>query len=149
MFKECGNCGESKTMNSFTKDSSKPDKKRNYCKDCERITGKARYKKTKEHMFAYRHSLMGRMSSYKCQAKNRGYSFDLTKEEFESFWQQPCNYCGGSIATIGIDRVDNTIGYTLDNCVSCCSRCNRMKLEISEEEWYDHMLNILRYKGVI
>jgi 5-methylcytosine-specific restriction endonuclease McrA len=29
----------------------------------------------------------------------------------------------------GIDRVDNSIGYTPDNCVPCCTQCNRIKLD--------------------
>jgi len=27
----------------------------------------------------------------------------------------------------GVDRVDNSIGYTVENSVSCCAMCNRMK----------------------
>jgi hypothetical protein len=31
----------------------------------------------------------------------------------------------------GIDRVDNTKGYTLENCVPCCTRCNLAKHTMS------------------
>jgi hypothetical protein len=27
----------------------------------------------------------------------------------------------------GVDRVNNDFGYSIDNCVSCCKVCNRMK----------------------
>src|SRR5208282_6935936 len=48
-----------------------------------------------------------------------------------------CHYCGDSIlwekfrgkATnrTNIDRKENSLGYTLDNCVVCCYGCNRTK----------------------
>ena len=48
----------------------------------------------------------------------------------------------------GIDRVDPSKGYTIDNCVSCCSKCNYAKhdMTISEyNEWltkaYNHMIS--------
>jgi hypothetical protein len=42
----------------------------------------------------------------------------------------PCYYCKSQKENEvnGIDRVDNSKGYTKDNCVSCCQFCNRMKL---------------------
>lgn len=27
----------------------------------------------------------------------------------------------------GIDRIDDSIGYTIDNCVTCCRTCNWAK----------------------
>lgn len=35
----------------------------------------------------------------------------------------------------GIDRIDSNKGYTTDNCVPCCTPCNRMKLDMSKEEY--------------
>ena len=32
-----------------------------------------------------------------------------------------------SVYSIGIDRVDNSVGYLPSNCISCCSWCNRAK----------------------
>lgn len=58
----------------------------------------------------------------------RGYSFSLTLEQFKSFWGKPCYYCGGEIEGIGIDRIDNTMGYEINNCVPCCIDCNKMKM---------------------
>lgn len=67
--------------------------------------------------------------------KKRGISSSMTREEWESFWQKPCEYCGNKIETIGIDRIDNTKGYALDNCNPCCSICNRTKGQLSLEEF--------------
>lgn len=53
----------------------------------------------------------------------------LTKEQYLEIIQKPCVYCNyyNEDEINGIDRLDNTKGYILDNCISCCKHCNRMK----------------------
>tara|TARA_B100000214_G_scaffold156309_1_gene112100 strand:- start:2981 stop:3625 length:645 start_codon:yes stop_codon:yes gene_type:complete len=77
----------------------------------------------------------GRYKQYKYKAKERGLSFELSFEEFCNLWKKPCTYCGASIDTIGIDRVDNNIGYNIKNIVSCCSSCNTKKGQMTCEQW--------------
>lgn len=77
-------------------------------------------------------------------AARRGYEWKLTPEQFEEIVTKNCTYCqaapkeycrktrkgkgqGLKLVRNGIDRVNNQIGYTLDNCVPCCGICNRMK----------------------
>ena len=43
------------------------------------------------------------------------------------FYNTNCSYCDNKINELGIDRIDNKMGYTLNNVVPCCSRCNFMK----------------------
>jgi len=40
-----------------------------------------------------------------------------------------CYYCGyyNKSEAIGIDRINNTLHYTKENCVPCCETCNRIK----------------------
>ena len=57
-------------------------------------------------------------------------------------WQKPCYYCGSIIETVGVDRVDNNKGYTLDNVVPCCSKCNYMKNSNTEKEFLEHVEKI-------
>jgi len=79
----------------------------------------------------------GRFSSYKSQAASRDIPFELTMEQFMTFWQKPCFYYSGhKIATIGLDRIDSSKGYTLDNVVPCCARCNRAKLDDEREAFF-------------
>jgi len=59
----------------------------------------------KEIRKRYASSLKGKYISYSNGAKQRGYDFSLTSEEFEVFWQKPCYYCGEDIETIGLDRI--------------------------------------------
>lgn len=96
--------------------------------------------------------------SYKKGAKDRNYEFKLTHEEFYDLTQDDCFYCGleplqerqprdksklNSYFYNGVDRVDNSRGYTIDNVVSCCKICNRLKHTLTVEEWMQHMERIL------
>ena len=66
---------------------------------------------------------------YKFSAERRGKEWDLTKEEYyELVNYGTCFYCQRDFdKAIGIDRFDNSIGYTYTNCVPCCTACNYSK----------------------
>src|ERR1035437_3155896 len=72
----------------------------------------------------YKTSTKGRLNHYQSQAERRGLSCDLTLDQIAAFWQVPCFYLNCSIDTVGLDRIDNTLGYTITNVVPCCYRCN-------------------------
>ena len=96
-------------------------------------------------------SLNSLFANYKKDAKKRNYCFDLTKEYFSLLISKNCVYCGiepqntykhrknieDSRACIynGVDRIDNSIGYTIENSVTCCKTCNFMKGSISIQDW--------------
>ena len=86
---------------------------------------------------------------YKSNAKKRELDFNLTIAEFALFWQKPCTYCGTEIHTIGLDRIDSDVGYSIENIVPCCSRCNEMKNNRSTNEWMDDMIRILKHQGIL
>ena len=94
-------------------------------------------------------------SNYIRQANKRKYTFELTKEQFKSLTNQNCHYCNqkpnqkqqgkdlnGSYTYNGIDRVDNSKGYTLSNCVPCCGACNRAKMDMSQNEFLSWIADI-------
>lgn len=100
--------------------------------------------------------------SYKRHAKERNLSFDLSKDEFKILTQQNCYYCGdppsqshagtrqnGVYIYNGIDRIDNTKGYILDNCVSCCGNCNKLKLNRSNMDFLLSIKKIYEYMNLI
>ena len=76
-----------------------------------------------------------RLCSIKQQARKKGYEWSdtMTKEVCTDLMSDYCVYCNfKSTETVnGIDRVDNSIGYTISNCVSCCSTCNYMKCALN------------------
>jgi hypothetical protein len=103
----------------------------------------------REYRKAYNSTAKGRFANYKSGARVRKIPFELTFDEFETFWQAPCVYCGDLIDTIGVDRINNSLGYTIDNCVSCCQTCNYMKSDLCEDKWLSHMSKVLKHKGII
>lgn len=97
-------------------------------------------------------------TSYLKNALDRGLKFELTQENFAALSQGNCHYCGSEprqkfqtsdAATPytynGIDRVDNSRGYHVDNCVPCCKICNKMKSALSEQEFKEHVAKIFRH----
>jgi hypothetical protein len=92
---------------------------------------------------------------YKLSALERNLDFNLSIDEIRHLTKQDCYYCGispyrthkvnkrvGEYIYNGIDRIDNTIGYTVENCVSCCYICNRMKHAMAHIEFIQHIERI-------
>lgn len=89
-------------------------------------------------------------------AKKRNYIFTLTIKEFSELINKNCVYCGSEpnmtlkirgvvrddFKFNGVDRVDNKIGYTIENCVSCCKICNNSKASLSLEDWKTWLVKI-------
>ena len=96
------------------------------------------YEENRQKIADRQRTLKGKYTKYRTSAKSRGLMFALSVEEFSEFWQKPCFYCGSSIETIGIDRVDSELGYFIGNVVSCCFVCNYAKLDRTQEEFIDH-----------
>lgn len=79
--------------------------------------------------------------------RNRTLSVDLSYEEFLTFVKiKKCHYCKAQVewaefnvagkARHNLDRVDNSKGYSRDNCVVCCKRCNMAKGDrFTYDEW--------------
>ncbi len=75
---------------------------------------------------------------YKQAARKRNLTFNLSEQEFSSLVSGPCNYCGELLGQHnGIDRVDNSLGYEIENCVSCCATCNLMKRDMGRQQFLD------------
>ncbi len=100
----------------------------------------------------------------------RGSNGYLSRVDWESIVFKPCHYCGGidtkSVGKIrdrkyldfdeesrlrydvklnGVDRVDNSVGYILSNCVPCCVVCNFMKHKLSAEEFINKVKSIYKH----
>lgn len=63
---------------------------------------------------------------YRYKASKRGIVFELSKSAFLKLVDKSCVYCRNPQDS-GVDRVDNNQGYVVENCVPCCSMCNRFK----------------------
>jgi hypothetical protein len=90
---------------------------------------------------------VGRWKKYITDAKRRGVNFELSQEEFLSFNGKSCEYCGSELDTIRLDRVDNNLGYLLENVVPCCFKCNSFKHTFEEKEFLDHISSIYLHQN--
>ncbi len=102
-------------------------------------------------------------TGYKSNSKRRKKVFDLTEEQFSKLIMSACHYCGippsqtfnvkpltskkgkRPVKYNGLDRMDNTKGYILGNCVPCCKICNNGKGELSFKDWFEHIKKVVCY----
>jgi hypothetical protein len=83
------------------------------------------------------------------KATRKGHNVSITYEQFLVFTDTTkCHYCLEKISwskhgivingsSYYLDRKDNSLGYSVDNCVVCCTRCNRAKSDVySYEDWH-------------
>lgn len=90
----------------------------------------------------YSKTSKGRFRTYKSSAIRRKHDFDLTSEDFVKITSSPCVYCGESTKKIGIDRIDNSKGYLIENCAPCCTICNMMKKTMKLQDFLSHITKI-------
>lgn len=131
-LKVCTLCNEEKPEVTFGRYRVAKDGLRYRCKECEAKLRKSQPTSTRWRDF-----------KSACR-KNRRENL-LTREEFMSFWQKPCTYCGNTTPTVNLDRLDNDVGYTIDNVAPCCIPCNRAKNTMSKEEYIEHCKNVVRF----
>jgi hypothetical protein len=94
-----------------------------------------------DNKYAATRHFRNRLHSIIGNAKGRNISFDLTEEQVENIIEKPCFYCGKNHSD-GIDRIDSTKPYTVNNCVPCCFICNRMKNKFSLDLFLDKVEKI-------
>jgi hypothetical protein len=88
---------------------------------------------------------------YRDRAIKKGLEYSITKDEFNVITAKECYMCGKQNThshTNGVDRYDNNIGYTIDNCRPCCGECNYMKREYSYQDVFDKFMLICKYNTV-
>ncbi len=98
-------------------------------------------------------------NQYKRGAEKRNLEYNLKTEDFNKIVTGECVYCGDSLTNTkkgqgktsgdyhytGIDRVDSSKGYTLENSVPCCWMCNNMKHTTCKEEFLSHIEKIYKF----
>lgn len=92
--------------------------------------------KSKSASRLYARSPQGRYKRAKITAQETGRDFTMTFAQYSIFFlENPCAYCAGPLNPTGsaLDRKDNNKGYTVENVVSCCHRCNSAK-----GAWFTH-----------
>lgn len=128
-MKNCKKCKQDKELSCFRLG-------RNICKQCSSIQDKISHAKPSS---LYR--------KYKYDANKRNISFLLSLEDFISYLNNKCFYCGESPDKIGLDRKNNNIGYEKDNVVACCKQCNFLKGSLNTKDFFDLIKKINKTQG--
>lgn len=97
---------------------------------------------------------------YRSSAKKKGLEWGLTHQEFEDVAAKPCAYCGRApelrsangrtglkIEYSGVDRVNNSEGYTPGNVLPCCTWCNKAKNDGSLELFVQNCKAVIDHFG--
>jgi len=95
----------------------------------------------------YDSNLPHRYRSYLARANKKSISFDLSVNDFNLIISKSCVYCGSS-HKIGVDRIDSSLGYTIDNVQPCCGVCNLMKYTYDEEFFLKHVFKVFRHRNL-
>lgn len=98
------------------------------------------------------------IANMKRNAKRRNIQWNLTDDETVCLIQNKCHYCGslpsntscvsvntGNYVYSGIDRVDNSKGYTIENVVPCCIICNNAKHTLSLKDFLDWIKQVYQH----
>lgn len=161
---KCGN-----TLNVIT--SRLINKKAISCSNCSSRNTISKYniikKEPHNKLPAGEAALNGLYASYKRNAKNKGFIFLLSKQEFKFITSQNCFYCdsppsqqfpfksyidkmkktnksiNGFYIYNGIDRQDNNQGYILNNCVAACNNCNYIKSDWNVIQLKQHLIKMM------
>jgi hypothetical protein len=134
---------------------------------CLKYTGIHKNQKFDEKEAAYR----AKVTSYKASATHRKLVFNLSMEQAINLLKGNCYYCGtiplthfslrnkrinihknqnnSKILYNGFDRINNSKGYTIENTVSCCAKCNYMKLTMSKQEFLNQIQKIYHHLNTL
>jgi hypothetical protein len=150
--KICSTCKKTKILSDFYKSKKTSDGKSNSCKQCNKGWHK-NYRNTLLGLVARRRAANKYNRSPKAREKYRalkekygimpkhkftesigrarrvGKVWSIEREDYFVLISKKCEYCGGDLPKYGtgLDRINNSIGYTSDNVVPCCWLCNKTR----------------------
>lgn len=106
-------------------------------------------------------------SHLKRRDKKKGFSDTMSFDAFSLLSKQPCKYCGLEyskeiedrlneskkqkrlsdhvLKCNGIDRVDSSKGYTVENSVACCKYCNTAKNTMTESDFFKRVKRVYEF----
>ena len=132
--------------------------KENHC-GCQGLKGRNNRHSDKSERFGRANS-RNLLGQYKYGAKKRNLEWGIEFIDFITLTQSPCYYCGikpymvmfhketiGHYVYNGIDRRDSSKGYTTENSVACCKKCNLAKRDMSVDEflsWASRIVDNIR-----
>lgn len=161
-MRKCRKCLVVKSTNDFYKQKGTKTGIRHTCKACQYMPNPRCHPTEAVHKHLYH--------ACKNSAIFRELEFVLTLQQHKEIISQNCYICGakpvpynhytkeatrkivkqaridsGWIVKNGVDRVDNSKGYTVDNCKAACVQCNYAKQDYSLEEYVNHCHKVIKF----
>lgn len=147
--KVCRKCLNKLELHYFHNSRFGKYKKTTICKICKSevdfLKNKINAGRNKKIHNKYSRTDKGRYFRLKTQTKLRGLELNISLEQYcELMLTKECYYCGGALNNTGsgLDRIDSSKGYSLDNVVKCCKICNQMKNDLGQVDFFEHINNI-------
>lgn len=110
------------------------------CKEAQRKWRREYYLKNKDknkerdnaYQLKYKKTWKGRYIQAKSESNRRNKrEFTITEEQYLELMQNSkCTYCNHDLEGYhgsGLDRIDNSIDYHINNVIPCCKVCNRIR----------------------
>lgn len=102
-------------------------------------------------------------TNLKNRAEKKELEFSITKDELKRLSKLPCYYCNkveqneyktyhstNSYFYNGLDRINNSKGYTINNVLTCCGICNKIRGNwLTIEETKIAVTAIMEYRKVL
>lgn len=102
----------------------------------------------RERMAADERHLRSKEGEYRGNARSRNIPWNLDRQSFRRLVQEACRYCGCQPAG-GIDRLENSVGYTVENSVPCCAQCNYGKRDLTEADFLAWIGRVAAHRSVL
>lgn len=148
MLKNCVNC--TVVLTDLNWDTWNKERKYYICTACKNLrirtsraySNKRKTKITRIHNRSeIQRRLIRKFNDVLISAARRNIEFLLSRDEFIAITEKPCVYCNSESTKQkpnGLDRIDSSKSYTLDNVASCCKLCNFGKNQLTVEEYIQH-----------
>ena len=122
------------------------------CKPCQEIQAKqdeTRKDRVRNYKEENCKNIKKYYRDYIISATKRGHEINLDFDTFSKLVLAECHYCGHKTdnEVNGIDRVDNIKGYSAENCVTACWKCNRIK-HIYHKDFFIEKCKIIAKKSM-
>lgn len=146
-MKRCTSCKRELLPSEFHKHRITKDGLSHVCKDCSRKKQRE-FSRTPSGIYT---AVKSRQKFYEKNQPWRYKPVNITRDDFVSWFNsqpQKCHYCGLELENLsrvddfynnksermGVDAMNNELGYELGNLVVCCHRCNGIKSDFFTHE---------------
>lgn len=83
--------------------------------------------------------------------KRRNIEWNISRKKYSELINKDCFYCGSKLSKfgVGLDRIDNSKGYILENVKPCCGNCNKIRSDkLTSDEMKIAMEAVMNFRKI-